>query len=729
MRDNPAVSVRGPWLSQSRRAGLLAAVATYPVTRLAGTLKRPALDGAFISGIAMASAYGVASVTTTLSRRVARSEEHPNRAGLGAAAVAATAATVAGVVAVRTRRRARALAAEGERLPVRTATLGSAAEVVLVGAAAAASVAVVEGVSAKLPRSFRPEHPTVMTLGLTGAAVALAAASRDTRLARYVALDPDGGDPDDVARFLPIESLPLAVGRAVLVAGASIAVLTVENRLVLALARAVERTDDPGPFSRLGGHVMVAIGVGAAGIGGFALYSSRVAVQERILETAYAAVPTRKGVSGGPGSRYDFADLGREGRRFVSQAYTAEELTGVLGVPAQDPVRVFVPLHKLTDDPAADAEALLAEMDACGAFAKRTLVLAAPTGDGYVSYVFTEAVELLTAGDCAVVVMPYAEMPSALALPGRHDAAAAYATYGRVLAARLRQAHPEARLFAFGESLGSIVSLDAYGPRAPEVMTGVGFDGGLFLGVPVVCRTDRALRPRDPSVRESAGLQFAVDRDQAREAHDGFLVVAHATDPTSLGDVTTLVRHPVDYWGRPGGVHLPIVSFLVNLADVKNAMSLRPGDFHPSLGHDYRFETAAAVSSAFGLPLHHEEAIETALRERELVWSIRRLLSRRRGEARVAAAEQLRDWGVEPRTLTQRFANQMGTLRGWLEGIDPELDAALASLGKEPAPEAESLVDLVRRFPRDIRGTLAALARRSEDSLNLIVQELEKRAA
>jgi len=496
------------------------------------------------------------------------------------------------------------------------------------------------------------------------------AGARNDRVARYVSLHDAGAD--DVAHFLPREGLPQAMGRAVAVAAASIAVLTVENQAVDALARWVDDTDDPGPLARLGGHSLVALGVVAAGLGGFLVYSSRVAVQERLLEEAYAAVPSRAGVSGGPTSLFDFADLGREGRRFVSQAYTADELEGVLGRTAQDPVRAFVPLHRLTGEPAEDAEQMIAELDSLGAFHKSVLVLAAPTGDGYVSYVFTESVELLTAGDCAVVAMPYAEVPSAVALPRRRRASEAHAIYARALALRARAANPGIRLFLFGESLGSIVTLDAFGPDVVDEVGLLGYSGGLYAGVPILSRTDARLRPRDPAVRESGGLQYVHSREDALEAQPGHINLTHVTDPTAIGDFSTFVRHPVDYWKRPGGAHIPVVSFLVNLADVKNAMNLRPGHFEPSPGHDYRYETAAAVSRAFDLAFDDEERIEHALRERELAWSITRLLSKRFEGAADAARAKLVSWGVDPATMRERFAFADGRLPAWLEKIIPE---------------------------------------------------------
>ena len=63
-------------------------------------------------------------------------------------------------------------------------------------------------------------------------------------------------------------------------------------------------------------------------------------------------------------------------------------------------------------------------------------------------------------------------------------------------------------------------------------------------------------------------------------------------------------------------------------------MNLRPGEFTPSPGHDYRYDTAVAVARAYGLPFDQEEVVEAALRERELAWSVRRLLSKRLDDAR-----------------------------------------------------------------------------------------------
>jgi hypothetical protein len=455
------------------------------------------------------------------------------------------------------------------------------------------------------------------------------------------------------------------------VAGVTLAVLALETHTALVIARALSGDDEPPAIARFAGHGALAVALGAAGVAGFGFYSSRVAVQEKLLEAAYAAVPSRVGVTGGPGSAWDFEDLGREGRRFVSQAHTFEELEAVLGTAAQDPVRAFVPLSALTGDPGQDAAVVVDELDRIGGFAKSHIVLAAPTGDGYVSYVQTETVEMLTGGDCATVAVPYANVPSAVAFPRRRRAAEAYAVYARAIAEHAMATNPHARLYAFGESLGSIVALDAFGPDVVDELTEVGFHGGLYVGVPIFSATDRVLRPPHPAVRAKGGLQYATGRDQVLETIPGHLNLTHPTDPVGIADPSVIVRHPVDYWGRPTGLFVPLVSFLIELADVKNAMNLRPGDFTPSPGHDYRYDTAAAVAHAYDLPFDREEVVEAALRERELAWSVRRLLSRRIGEARDAALGQLQSWGVDPATLGERFAAQRSVLAGWLDSIRP----------------------------------------------------------
>ena len=655
-----------PRLTQARRAGLLAAVAVYPLSRIAGILPRPALDRAVLSGVTMAVAYQSAATATAAIRGAAGVGTSNPRTRAASTAAAALSLTILGaIIAQRGRREARRLAQHGERMPFSAAALGSAAEIAMVGTGAAALVALADTVGMTLPEPIRPTHPVVVSTGLVVVGGALGAAARHPRLLSHLQVEASEGGPAEAPMFQEGASLPIAAARSAAVAGTTVLMLALENKAADSLARLVGG-DDPRLLARAAGHGVIGLGVVAAGLAGFSFYSSRVVVEERLLEAAYAAVPSRHGVSGGPDSVYEFEDLGREGRRFVSQAHTAEELIAVLAEAASDPVRAFIPLSAVTDDPVADARHVVAELERLGGFAKDHIVLSAPTGDGYVSYVHTESVEMLTRGDCATVAVAYANVPSAVAFPRRHRAAAAYAEYARAIADRARELNPDARLYTFGESLGSIVSLDAFGPDIVMELEETGFHGGLYVGVPIFSRTDKALRPDHPRKRQQNGLQYANSREQALGVHPGHVNLSHATDPVAVADPSTIARHHADYWGRPYGVHVPLVSFLVHLFDVKNAMNLRPGEFTPSPGHDYRYETAAAVARAYDLPFHQEDVVEAALRERELAWSVKRLLSKQIAAARDSAVSKLRSWGVDPADLSSRFNIPETSLPSWL---------------------------------------------------------------
>jgi len=671
-----------PRLTRPRRAGLLAAVAVYPLSRFAGTLPRPAVDRALVSGATMGVAYqstaALAGSLTGLASLVSRSP----RTRAGQVALVAGVAAAAGVaVSARIREQARAAALEGQRQPISTATIGAVSEVVALAAGATALVSLADAIGSELPEGVRPTHPVIVTLGTVAAGAALGVAARDHRFLNLLSLPTPAGVDEAEPDFQRGASLPIAAARSAGVAAATVALISLETWGAEAIGARMSGREEPGLLAEIGGHAVIAAGVGILGLAGFAFYSSRVKVQERMLENAYAAVPDRSGVSGGPDSAFNFVDLGREGRRFVAQAYTGIELVRVLDEPAGDPVRAFIPVSRLTDDPARDAQIMLDEVERLGGFRKNTIVLSAPTGDGYVSYVHTETVELLTNGDCTTVAVQYASVPSAVAFPRREKYAAAFAVYAAALARRAHEVNPSAKLYVFGESLGSIVALDSLSPEHVQLFEEFGYSGGLYCGVPIFSKTDQALRPRDPAVKISGGLHYVQGRHDAATATAGHMNLTHPTDPVAVADPSVLVRHPVDFWGQPFGVYIPVVTFLVHLFDVKNAMNLRPGDFQPSLGHDYRYDTALAVAVAYDIPMHDEALIEKALRERELAWSVRRLLSKRLDEARESALLKLRSWGVDPDTLSERFNISPDSLPDWLHTPEHLLDSHEDYLG------------------------------------------------
>jgi hypothetical protein len=94
--------------------------------------------------------------------------------------------------------------------------------------------------------------------------------------------------------------------------------------------------------------------------------------------------------------------------------------------------------------------------------------------------------------------------------------------------------------------------------------------------------------------------------------------------------------------------------------DLINAMEVVPGTFGRR-GHDYREDIARFVSAAYDLPVTPEQllAIERALRERELVWAQKRVVSEQVARAREAVKREVKSWGVsgggDPDAMVERI--------------------------------------------------------------------------
>lgn len=91
------------------------------------------------------------------------------------------------------------------------------------------------------------------------------------------------------------------------------------------------------------------------------------------------------------------------------------------GASAQDPIRIYVGVNS-ADDPVARAGLALAELRRTGAFDRSTLVIATPTGTGWVDPSASAPLEHLLHGDFATMAVQYSYLPSWLSLlvePGR----------------------------------------------------------------------------------------------------------------------------------------------------------------------------------------------------------------------------------------------------------------------------------------------------------------------
>jgi uncharacterized membrane protein len=378
------------------------------------------------------------------------------------------------------------------------------------------------------------------------------------------------------------------------------------------------------------------------------------------IEAAYNKQPTMLTVSGGPGSQIPFDTLSREGRRVVNMALSADKISEVTGEPAMDPIRAFAGLASadLVDE---RVDILMRELEDMGAFERKILCFASPTGTGYLNYVAMEALEYLTGGDCATFALQYSLRPSFISLDrvamGREQNRAML----HALTWRLRAIPEDKRpkLVVFGESLGAHTMQDAFLHEGTKGFQRAGVDRGLFVGTPAASGWARRWREDphkwdpDSVVVEVADHEEFLALPAEQQASARFFLLSHHEDPIVKFEPELAVERP--QWlgenrspGVPRGMRWrPVGTFLNVGVDLKNSMDLVPGVF-VSRGHDYRASLARFTSLAFDLPTDDDTMmnIEKALRTRELTWATDRVQAEQLQRATEALQRQLTQWGV-----------------------------------------------------------------------------------
>ena len=359
----------------------------------------------------------------------------------------------------------------------------------------------------------------------------------------------------------------------------------------------------------------------------------------------------------------------------------AHEIAEVMGEPAVDPIRAVAGFESART-PETRADLALSELDALGAYEKSVIVVAAPTGVGYVNYSFAEALEYLTRGDCAIVVPQYALVPSALAL-NQTDAGVRMQTLilqgirDRIAADARGQPAPPAPVRREPGRPG--------GPRRGRRRDRTTSTSSAWTGA---CTWARRSGPRcgtggsrTPAPSTRPGILGAVaqaDEIPALPASVRHVQVIHHDDPINMFSYDAVVRTP--WWMGPPETRppkvpretsfRPITTFVITLVDLKNGMNSKPGEF-VRLGHDYRIELCDAIRHTYQLPASPEQVdrIEPALRDREREWATRRMVADKFASARASVVGQLQKWGVDPKTVDIDDESTSKLARGDISGL------------------------------------------------------------
>jgi len=121
--------------------------------------------------------------------------------------------------------------------------------------------------------------------------------------------------------------------------------------------------------------------------------------------------PVEPMASGSMESLISWDSIGKRGKDFIVTGPSREDLTQFAGREALHPLRIYVGVRS-RDSLKERAKLALEELKRVGAFDRTLLVIATPTGTGWLDPAAVDTLEYLHVGDTAIVSIQYSYLPS-----------------------------------------------------------------------------------------------------------------------------------------------------------------------------------------------------------------------------------------------------------------------------------------------------------------------------
>ena len=323
------------------------------------------------------------------------------------------------------------------------------------------------------------------------------------------------------------------------------------------------------------------------------------------------AQPDDSMACGGPESIVPWVSIGRYGKSFLATGPTKIEIESfardvsrrlnesVSPLECKQPIRVYASMQH-RDDEAQAARLAVDELERIGGFRRKILVVATPTGTGWLQPEAVDSLEYLHWGDTAIVTTQYSYLPSWLTLvvdPQRPILAARalfVAVYDRWKSLPKKD---RPQLYLHGLSLGALgseVSADLMMIFEDPI------DGAFWSGAPfpstqwqtITANRNEGTPIWHPEFRDSRTVrfmnhsaQFDFDQPWGRMRN---LYLQHPSDPM-IWFSPNLAWHRPDWLESPRGADVseelswyPIVTFLQVAFDLPLATTVPSG-----YGHNY----------------------------------------------------------------------------------------------------------------------------------------------
>lgn len=329
--------------------------------------------------------------------------------------------------------------------------------------------------------------------------------------------------------------------------------------------------------------------------------------------------PTSPFVSGGPGSLTPWTTLGQQGRKFVAGGPTTADIESVMGIPAKQPIRVYVGLEQ-SSDLAEQASIAVRELERTAAHERKAVLVAITTGSGWVDAGSTRPLEYLFGGDVATVAIQYSYLPSILSYVSDKQRATESAQQIITQVSAFIADLPEDErpdLYVFGESLGSygIEQVYAGDPTVDNAVTAtflVGAPGFNVLHSQFVSMRNPGTPSFNPVFGDGSRVVFAIDQSEYAEISKStqLLYLENPSDPVSKLNAKLLWSKPpwIDEQKKAGllsehFVWRPIVTFFQVGIDMSFSRHAPSG-----FGHNYGALTTGAWARITGIELSDSQS-------------------------------------------------------------------------------------------------------------------------
>ena len=315
--------------------------------------------------------------------------------------------------------------------------------------------------------------------------------------------------------------------------------------------------------------------------------------------------PTESRMTGSANSLIDWAAMGIYGREFITTGPDAEDISAFTGRPALNPIRVYVGRANGAT-PQERAELALAELIQQGGFEREVLIVASPTGTGWIDSGMQDPVEYMHDGDIATVVAQYSYLQSPLALILESNTGLEQATALQDVVHRYWRTLPEnarPRLYVNGLSLGAWSSM--YATNMFRMLDDP-IDGAYWVGPPFSSALWNHIQNRRdpespwvlPTIGDGSLVRYAshlVDGSQAAGTWGDMRIMflQYSSDPVVFYDPASLWRAPPWMNDPPAAdtsehlIFVPIVTQFQLALDLALSFGTPPGYGHAYYSQDY----------------------------------------------------------------------------------------------------------------------------------------------